>query len=73
MVCKIRFCSELPDVTDKAGIKMRRKTLAIAKRYAFHANAKTYPVSLSAYFSKQYQATKYSQSNKFSSLLVSSC
>ena len=53
MVCKIRFCSELPDVTDKVGIKMRRKTLAIAKRYAFHANTKTYPVSLSAHFSKQ--------------------
>ena len=43
MVCKISFCSEFPDIPDKAGRKIRRRrkrTQAIAKRYAFHANAK---------------------------------
>ena len=44
MVCKIIFCSEFPDIPDKAGRKTRRRrrrrTQAIAKRYAFHANAK---------------------------------
>ena len=42
MVCKIIFCSEFPDIPDKAGRKMRRRrrTQAIAKRYAFHENAK---------------------------------
>ena len=43
MVCKIIFCSEFPDILDKAGRKTRRRrkrTQAIAKRYAFHANAK---------------------------------
>ena len=42
MVCKIIFCSEFPDIPDKAGRKTRRRrTQAIAKRYAFHANAIT--------------------------------
>ena len=43
MVCKIIFCSEFPDIPVKAGRKTRRRsrrrTQAIAKRYAFHANA----------------------------------
>ena len=40
MVCKIICCSEFPDIPDKAGRKMRRRrTQAIAKRYAFHENA----------------------------------
>ena len=41
MVCKIMFCSEFPDIPDKADKKTRRKrkTQAIAKCYAFHANA----------------------------------
>ena len=39
MVCKIVFCSEFPDILDKAGIvTRRRRTQAIAKRYEFHAN-----------------------------------
>ena len=35
------FCSEFPDIPNKAGRKTRRirRTQAIAKRYAFHANA----------------------------------
>ena len=41
MVCKIIFCSKFPDIPDKAGRKTRRRTQAIAKRYAFHANAIT--------------------------------
>ena len=46
MVCKIVFCSEFPDIPDKAERRTRRRrrrrrrTQAIAKRYAFHANAK---------------------------------
>ena len=48
MVCKIIFCPEFPDIPDKAGRKTRRRrrrkrrrrTQTIAKRYAFHANAK---------------------------------
>ena len=43
MVCKIVFCSEVPDISDNAGKvtrkRARRRTQAIAKRYAFHANA----------------------------------
>ena len=39
------FCSEYPDIPDDAGKSTkrwrRRKTQAIAKRYAFHANAKS--------------------------------
>ena len=45
MVCKISLCSEYPNIPDKAGRKMkrrRRRTHPIAKRYALHANAKTY-------------------------------
>ena len=39
VVCKIAFCSEFPDIPDSAGRKTRRRrTQAIAKRYAFHAN-----------------------------------
>ena len=43
MVYEILFCSEFPDIPDKAGRKItrRRRTQAVAKRYAFHANAKT--------------------------------
>ena len=40
VVCKITFCSEFPDISDSAGRKTRRRrTQAIAKRYAFHSNA----------------------------------
>ena len=40
VVCKISFCSEFPDIPDSAGRKTRRRrTQAIAKRYAFHINA----------------------------------
>ena len=46
MVCKIIFCSEFPVIPDKAGRKTRRRRKkrrrrrqAIAKRYAFHADA----------------------------------
>ena len=40
MVCKIIFCSEFPDISDKADRKTRkRRTQAIAKCHAFHANA----------------------------------
>ena len=41
MVCKMVFCSEVPDIPDKGGrVTRRRRTKAIAKRYAFHANTK---------------------------------
>ena len=46
VVCKIVFCSEFPDIPDNAGKVMRRRrrrTQAIAKRYAFHANATRKP------------------------------
>ena len=41
VVCKIVFCSEFPDIPDNAGKgrRRRRRTQAIAKRYAFHSNA----------------------------------
>ena len=42
MVCKIVFPSEFPDIPDNAGKVTRRRrrgTQAIAKRYAFDANA----------------------------------
>ena len=41
VVCKIVFCSEFPDIPDNASKKTttRRRSQAIAKRYAFHANA----------------------------------
>ena len=48
VVCKIDFCSEFPDILDNAGQvtrrtrrRRRRRTQAIAKGYAFHANAVT--------------------------------
>ena len=37
---KIAFCSEFPDIQDSTVRKTRRRTQAIAKRYAFHTNAK---------------------------------
>ena len=41
VVCKIAFCSEFPNIPDSAGRKTRKKrTQTIAKRYAFHADAK---------------------------------
>ena len=42
MVCKITFCSEFTDISGKAGrvTKQRRRTQAIAERFAFYANAK---------------------------------
>ena len=42
MVWKIVFCSEFPDIPDngrKIRRRRRRRTQAITKRYAFHANA----------------------------------
>ena len=42
VVCKIAFCSEFPDIPDNAGKVTRRRgrrTQAVAKRYAFYANA----------------------------------
>ena len=40
MVFEINFCSEFLDIPDKTGRKTRRRrTQAITKRYAFHANA----------------------------------
>ena len=47
MVCKIIFCSEFPDIPDKAGRKTRRRrrTQAIAKPYASHANARNLKLS----------------------------
>ena len=34
------FCSEFPDIPDKAGrVTKRRRTQAIAKDHAFHANS----------------------------------
>ena len=48
MVCKIMYCSEFPDIPDKAGRKTRRRlrrTQAIAKHCAFQANA----ISISTY------------------------
>ena len=51
VVCKIAFYSEFPGIPDSGGRKTRRRTQAIAKRYAFHANAKS-----STMFLKQGQA-----------------
>ena len=40
MVCKIAFCSEFPIILESPGIKIIIiRTQAIAKRYAFYANA----------------------------------
>ena len=41
MICKITLCSEFPNIPEKAGrvTRRRRGTQAIAKRFAFHANA----------------------------------
>ena len=39
VVCEIAFCSEFPDIPDSTGRKTTRRTQAIAKRYAFPANA----------------------------------
>ena len=43
VVFKIVFCSKFPDILDNPGRKTRRswRTQAVAKRYAFHANAIT--------------------------------
>ena len=43
MACKIVFCSKFSNILDNAGKvtrRTRRRTQAIAKHYAFHANAK---------------------------------
>ena len=46
MVCKIIFWSEFPYIPDKTGRKTRRRrTQAIAKRYAFHAKVKNTEVT----------------------------
>ena len=40
MICKITLCSEFPNIPEKAGRVTRRRGIqAIAKRFAFHANA----------------------------------
>ena len=39
MVCKIIFHSKFSDIPDKAGRVTRGRTEAIAKHFAFHANA----------------------------------
>ena len=51
-VWKIIFYSEFPDIPDKAGRKTRRRrrTQAIAKRYAFHANAIKYSFQIIVLF-----------------------
>ena len=59
MVCKIIFCSEFADIPDKSGRKTRRRTQAIAKRYAFHANAPRSPGTASVYFSVVIVNDKY--------------
>ena len=38
-ICKIIFCSEFSDIPDKAGRVTRRRIQAIAKSFAFQANA----------------------------------
>ena len=42
MICKRIFCPEFPDIPDKAGWVTRRRTQAIEKNFAFHANAKIF-------------------------------
>ena len=44
MVCEIFFCSEFPNILDKAGRKTRKRrrrsgTQVVTKRYALDANA----------------------------------
>ena len=40
LVCKIRFCSESPNIPDKAGrVTKRRRTQAIANRFVFYADS----------------------------------
>ena len=54
MVCKIVFCPEFLDIPDNFGRKTRkrrRRRQAIAKRYAFHANATRSPDTTSIFFS----------------------
>ena len=53
MVCKIVFCPEFLDIPDNFGRKTRkrRRRQAIAKRYAFHANATRSPDTTSVCFS----------------------
>ena len=54
MACKIMFCSEFPDIPGKAGRKATgRRTQAIAKRYAFHANAINYDTDFTAHIKDQ--------------------
>ena len=54
MVCKIVLCPEFLDIPDNFGRKTRkrrRRRQAIAKRYAFHANATRSPDTTSVCFS----------------------
>ena len=39
MVCKIIFWSPFLDIPEKTGRVTRRRTQAIVRRFAFHANA----------------------------------
>ena len=41
VVCEILFCSEFPNIPDNADRVTRRRTQAIAMRYAFHTNTHT--------------------------------
>ena len=65
VVCKIVFCSEFPDIPIKAGKvtkrtrRRRRRTQAIAKRYAFHANAIRLPQQVNDPFDINDKAWKF--------------
>ena len=50
MVCKVIFCSKFPNIPDKTGRKTRI-AIAIARRYAFHANATRSPGTTGVCFS----------------------
>ena len=72
VVCKIDFCSEFSDIPDSTGRntrrrKRRRRAQAIAKCYAFHANAKIHTFLL--FFS--YSKTLYFASMKFNKISIS--
>ena len=48
------FCFEFPDIPGKAGRKARgKRAKAIAKRYAFHANAINYDTDFIAHIKDQ--------------------
>ena len=72
MVCKVVFCSKFPDILDNTGkvMRRRRRTQAIAKRYAFHANAKITCIGINgmlleliSFFGKQISKSSFKWSN----------